>query len=513
MVCAIDHLAAHAGLEMLRAGGSAADAAVATSAVLAVTSQHLCGLGGDLLAMVAPPGTDPIALNSSGRAGSGADPERLRAAGNVVMPFRDDISVVTVPGCVDGWLALHERFGELALADVLEPARRYAEEGFPASPTLVTAFDLVQHLPDAADYLEAGPLRPGTIIRRPGVARTLAAIARGGRAAFYGGEFGAGLIEVGGGQFSPEDLATPLANWTEPLAADAFGARLWTVPPNSSGYLTLAGAAIADGMAFPADHDDAQAAYLLVEAARQAGQDRLAVLYEGADVAWLLDPDEIARRRSGIDPAKAAVLGDGYRPGGTIALVAVDQNRLGISILQSNASGFGSHIIEPRTRIFLHNRGIGFSLEPGHPGEYGPGRRPASTLCPTVVTAPDGTLRGVLGTMGGDSQPQILLQLLHRWLVGGDEPGDALAAGRWTLLDPTGGGTFDTWNHRGHVSVTIEANAPASWARGLRARGHEVLDAEPYSGGFGHAHLIAVEDETLAGGTDPRPRFGAVAAY
>ena len=131
MVCSIDHLASAAGVQMLRSGGSAADAAVAASAVLSVTSPHVCGMGGDLLAVVVPAGGIPVALNASGRAGSGADPERLRAEGYRVMPFRGDIRAVTVPGCVDGWLALHERFGVLPIAHVLEPARAYARDGFP----------------------------------------------------------------------------------------------------------------------------------------------------------------------------------------------------------------------------------------------------------------------------------------------------------------------------------------------------------------------------------------------
>ena len=167
MVCAVDHLASGAGLAMLRAGGTAADAAVAASAVLAVTSPHLCGMGGDLLAVVVPPRGDPVALNASGRAGSGADPDRLRAVGHTRMPFRGDIRSVTVPGCVDGWLALHGRFGTLPLADVLTPASWYAAAGFPASPTLAAAVAAVAHLPEAAD-LASAPLPGGDLAAPPG---------------------------------------------------------------------------------------------------------------------------------------------------------------------------------------------------------------------------------------------------------------------------------------------------------------------------------------------------------
>jgi gamma-glutamyltranspeptidase/glutathione hydrolase len=513
MVCAIDHLAAGAGATMLRRGGSAADAAIATSAVLAVTSQHLCGLGGDLFAVIVPPGERPIVLNSTGRAGSGADPERLRQAGHTVMPFRDNIASVTVPGCVDGWLALHARFGKLPLAEILEVAHHYAEDGFPASPTLVEDFGQVAHLDEALDYTADGPLREGARIRRPGVARTLQAIADGGRAAFYQGEFGEGLLEVGKGEFTVADLATPLADWVDAISIDAFGARLWTAPPNSQGYLTLAGSFIASGLDLPQDPDSDTFAHLLIEAARQAAFDRLDVLAEGIEGSKLLDEQELLRRRAAIDPLRAAELGDRYSGGGTIALLAVDSDQLGISLIQSNASGFGSRIVVPGVRIFLHNRGIGFSLEKGHPAEYGPHKRPAHTLSPTAVTNFDGSLRGVLGTMGGDSQPQVLLQLLARWLHCGQAPGDALASGRFVLIDPDGGGTFDTWRRHGRVEVALEGQAPEAWDLALQARGHVTRRFPAFSREFGHAHMISVDEDGFAGGTEPRTRFGAVAAY
>ncbi|MGH8922197.1 MAG: gamma-glutamyltransferase, partial [Actinomycetes bacterium] len=197
MVCAVDHLASGAGVAVMRAGGTAADAAVATSAVLAVTTQHMCGMGGDLLAVVIPPGGQPQALESAGVAGSGADPDRLRSEGHTTMPFRHDIRAVTVPGCVDGWLALHERHGARPLAEVLAPAIAYARDGFPVSPLLAASIPRVAHLADAADYLPDGsPAGVGTLVRRPGVARALEAMVADGRDGFYGGEFGAGLLEV-----------------------------------------------------------------------------------------------------------------------------------------------------------------------------------------------------------------------------------------------------------------------------------------------------------------------------
>jgi gamma-glutamyltranspeptidase / glutathione hydrolase len=518
MVCAIDHLAASAGATLLQRGGSAADAAVAASAVLTVTSQDRCGMGGDLWAVVHPGGTEtPVVLNASGRAGSGADPERLRARGCDQMPD-GEIAVVTVPGCVDGWLALHRRFGRLALADVLEPARRYADDGFPASPGLALAIEAVAHLDEAGDYRVPGGVRTGTMIRRPGPARTLAAIAAGGREGFYGGEFGEWLVELGAGEFTPADLARSQAAWVSAIAGDVWGHRLWTAPPNSQGYLTLAAAWIAAGLEL-GDPADPRWAHLLVEASRQAGYDRLDVLHENADGAALVAPDRLSPRRLQIDPGQASELPAPAAAGDTIAVCAVDDDRQGVSLLQSNASNWGSGLIVPDVGIFLHNRGRGFSLQPGHPAEYGPGRRPPHTLSPAVVTEPDGRLRTVLGTMGGDSQPQVLLQLLARLLAGGQSPGDALHAGRFRLSPPAAeveagaDDGFATWRAHGSVSVQLEAHAPRAWADGLEARGHAVIGDAAFSDRFGHAQVIDVRGDVLWGASDPRSAAGAAAGW
>jgi gamma-glutamyltranspeptidase/glutathione hydrolase len=519
MVAAIDHLAAGAGLDALRRGGSAADAAVATSAVLAVTSQHLCGMGGDLWAVVHPgPGEEVVALDASGRAGSGADPDRLTAAGHTTVPATGDVAAVPVPGCVDGWLALHRRFGRLAWPDLLVAARRYATDGFPASPGLVAALPRVAGLPDAADYRAAGPVRPGTLVRRPGVARALADLAGLGRAGFYGGEFGAGLLALGAGEYTADDLDRPLADWVAPVAAEAWGHRLWTAPPASQGYLTVAAAWIADGLDVPVDPADPQWAHLLIEACRQAGHDRVAVLHEGADGAALVAPARLAARRAAVRADAAGDLGGPGAAGDTVALCAVDADRQGVSLIQSNASGWGSGLIVPGVRIFLHNRGCGFSLRPGHPAAYGPGRRPPHTLSPLVVTAGDGTLRAVLGTMGGDSQPQILLQLAARLLHGAEDAAGAVAAGRFSLCAPPGADGvptddgFGTWTGGGRVGVRLEGHAPA-WDAALRRLGHVVGRDEAWSGAFGHAHVIHVGDAVLTGGSDPRPLAGGVVGW
>jgi gamma-glutamyltranspeptidase/glutathione hydrolase len=424
------------------------------------------------------------------------------------MPPRGDVRAVPVPGCVDGWLALHGRFGRLPLADVLEPAQHYATNGFPAAPILSWVASMVADLPGGADF--AAATHPGAVVRRPGVARALAAVVAEGREGFYLGEFGRGLLELGAGEYDDSDLKSANADWVSPIGADAWGRRIWTVPPNSQGYLTAAGAWIASGLPLPDDADDPLWAHLTVEAARFAGWDRLDVLHEGADGGALLDPARLGPRRDAISVDRAAVLGDSFRDGGTIYLCAVDSDRMGVSLIQSNAGGFGADIAEPSTGIFLQNRGIGFSLEPGHPAEYGPRRRPPHTLSPAVVTNGDGSLDMVIGTMGGDSQPQVLLQLLAR-LVGHGEPvGDAIAAGRWALAGPGDGGGFSTWKAHGQVEVLIEESAPASWLEGLVARGHT---ARVTPSNYGHAHAIRVHADHLEGASDPRALGGAAAAY
>ncbi|WP_459800765.1 gamma-glutamyltransferase family protein [Herbidospora sp. RD11066] len=478
-------------MTVLEKGGSAADAAVAANAVLAVTAPHMCGLGGDLFALVHD-GSGVHALNASGRAGSGADPERLRAEGHATMPHLHDIRSVPVPGCVDGWLALHTRFGRLPLADVLAPAIRLAASGFPASPLLAPGAAFIGSL--QSDYASVRTV--GDPIRRPGAARALEAIAKDGRNGFYQGEFGDGLLELGAGEYTEDDLARDQADWVTPLSARVFGHDVHTIPPNSQGYLLLLALKILEGLDVPVHPADPAWADLLIGSARAAGHDRLEVLYENATAP--LDSAEARRALVGTPGLTAP-----GRKGDTTYLCAVDADGMGVSLIQSNAAGFGSLLFEPSTGINLHNRGIGFSLEEGHPAEYGPGRRPPHTLSPALITHADGSLRTVIGTMGGDAQPQILLQLVTRLLVHHQTPGEVIGAARWVLGSETG---FDTWRTEEQV-VEVEAGAP--WGPELAGRGHRVIE-ENWGDGFGHAHLIDVlPSGMLAGATDPRARIGA----
>ena len=232
IVTAADQLASSAGIGALERGGSAADAAVAAAAVMAVVSPHLCGMGGDLLAMISAPGADPVALLAVGRAGSGADPASLRNEGKSVMPLRGDARSVPAPGAVDGWLTLHDRFGRLPVATVLAPAIELAEEGYAASLLLALSSHLIADVPGADQLCPRGPLQPGQRVRLPGVARTLRTIGLDGRDGFYAGEFGRALVELGGGVFAARDLPVGFAQWCDPLRLEVWGHELWTVPPH-----------------------------------------------------------------------------------------------------------------------------------------------------------------------------------------------------------------------------------------------------------------------------------------
>ena len=497
---------------MFARGGNAVDAAIATNAAIGVTGPHLCGMGGDLFALVYVDG-EVFALNASGRAGSGADPAALRAEGHAAMPFRHDIRSVTVPGCVDGWIALHERFGSLPLATILEPAIRLANDGFPASPLMIGALHQAsdEGRANLSELAEQATSR-GSRVRRPGVASALAGVAQGGRSTFYEGSFGEGLRALGDGLFSEADMMTVQADWQTPLSTDAFGVTLHTIGPNSQGYLALGGARLASQLDLPADPDDEQWAHLLVEAASAAGRDRPRQLHEHADGNELLDI--IDGRIDEINPERASGRWAPSNDGDTTYLCtagrSADGREMAVSLIQSNASGFGSHLVEPNTGINLHNRGMGFNLEAGHPAEFGPGKRPPHTLLPMAATRDDGSLAAVLGTMGGDAQPQIMLQIAARLFHHSQSPARAVGAGRWALSGPETG--FDTWTSARGPGVSIEGHAPQSWIEDLAARGHRTSGAPEWSSGFGHAcAIVSGRDGMWVGSSDPRTVVGSCA--
>jgi gamma-glutamyltranspeptidase/glutathione hydrolase len=330
-----------------------------------------------------------------------------------------------------------------------------------------------------------------------------------GRQAWYGGAFGRGLLQLGGGLFTAADLARDAAEWAEPAAVEVGGQTVLSTPAPTAGYLVLAGAVVAA-------HVGAGAAamagdpHLLVEAARVTGYDRPQRLAD--EVPWqsLVDPADLAERAGWIRPDRAVDLKAPTGGGGTIYLCAADGDGMVVSLSQSNAAGFGAHLAVPEVGVFLQNRGIGFSLEPGHPAELRPGARPPHTLCPAMLVGEDGAAVTAIGTMGGDAQPQVLLQLMAG-LEAARSPAAVLDRPRWALTGPRADG-FDTWEPWPDAGVAeavdLEHDAPPEWEEALLERGHRVTRAAP-GRGFGHAHLVRrTADGVLAGASDPRAGTG-----
>jgi gamma-glutamyltranspeptidase/glutathione hydrolase len=517
IVCSVDERATAAGVGVLRAGGSAADAAVAANAVLAVTSPHLCGMGGDLWAIVHEPGHAPVVLNASGRAGAGVDAAVLREAGHRLVPFRGDLAAVPVPGCVDGWMALLERFGHIDRATVLAPAIDAAEEGFPASWLLAMGAFLVDHL--GVEDIHAG-LQEGDIVRRPGVAEALRAVVEDGRDGFYSGAFGSGLLALGGGTYTAEDLQRSQADWHDALGLEVFGHHVWTAPPGSQGYLALAILHVAEQLGIPRDDHDPAWLRVLLAAAVVTGEQRPALLHEGALGAELLEPQALSRWVAAARrwPDRGAPVNG--LDGDTTYLCVRDADGLAVSLIQSQASDFGAHLVEPSTGIFLHNRGVGFSLEAGHPAELAPGRRPPSTLLPMLVTDGRGELVAVTGTMGGDSQPHLMAQHLCRLLHSDLPVEQVLRRPRW-VLKRQGDRGFDLWAaaesstgdarriEPADLALTTDDDGLALWritAEGLGLETRREMAASPT---FGHAHLIARTADGWIGCSEPRAKEGA----
>ena len=512
MVCSVDQLASSAGVALLRAGGSAADAAIGTSAVLAVTTQHMCGMGGDLFALVHDGDGQPAALAAVGRAGSGADAAAMRAEGLTGMPMRGDVRSATVPGCVDGWLALHERFGRLPLDVVLAPARGYATDGFPGV-TAAGQGDRAarRRCAGADDYLparRAAGRRPGPPAAggaRPG------GVVEHGRDGFYGGAFGAGLLAARRRTVHRRRPAS--GRWrtgSHRCVATAWGQQIWTVPPPSQGYLD-AGRRPDRRRSRPARRSRPTRPGRTCCPRPRAGPATTGTTCcsTAPTVAPCSPTSGSTPGAASIDPRRRTAPPVPAAAGGTIHLCAVDAAGMGVSLIQSNAAGWGCHLVVPGTGIFLQNRGIGFSLEPGHPGELAPGRRPLHTLVPGAghrrppvwrpCSAP-GRRHPAPGrpATAGPHAPQ------RRGARAGDRMRrDGLWARAGSAPGRAPGRRSRRWN-RPRLQ---------SWEPGLTARGHRVARSEPGTN-VGHAHVIVVRDDgMLAGASDPRAITGAAIGW
>jgi gamma-glutamyltranspeptidase / glutathione hydrolase len=495
------HLATAAAVDIMSTGGTAADAAIAANAVLGMVLPTTCGIGGDLFALVHRPGDRrPAVLNASGRAGSGADADALRGGRGI--PARS-AQAITVPGCVDGWEHLADRYGSKPIDELLAPAIALGLDGFEVSAELSSDLERIEPLiadqPAATTLYPGGvPPAPGTIIRRPDLATTLATIATDGRAGFYEGHVARAVAAASRGLIEAADLQANTPDWVEPIGAEVFGVTGWTVPPNSQGYLTLAAAMVLEALGAPPDPDDPAFHHAVVEAYRSVAWERDDLVadprFAPLDPGELLDGDRLVRRAAAIrDDAPAVWPSTTEAQGGTAYFCAVDESGMAVSGIQSNFHGIGSGISAGDTGIFLHNRGAGFSLVPGHPNELAPGKRPLHTLSPTLWTR-DGACALLLGTRGGDQQPQYLIQMVALMLLAGLDPAEAQRRPRWRAAALDGA----------RSTLTVEVGMPEHVVAGLIDRGHVVDGRSDATAGWGPVSVVAIDAAARRGAADPR---------
>ena len=528
-VVAPHHLATEAGLRILRNGGHAVDAAIAANAALGVVAPNACGIGGDAFWLIWDAETRrQLALNGSGRSPRGTDAAQLRRDGHEVMPMRGPLSV-TIPGAVRSWADAHRRFGRLSLPGLLAPAIELAAGGFPAYGELIHAVEATATSVEADLGPDAGffevyrphdrPWRPGETVRLPALAATLVRLGDDGLDAFYEDAIGrrqAGFLASLGSAASPADFRQHTSTWGDPIGTTYRGVRLTTHPPNSSGIVAMELLNILESFAPPASgyasgglHDPGWA-HLAIEAAKLAIADRDAHLTDpeaveipvdrlldkghARDLAALIDGHRASRPRPATNPPG----------GGTAFLAAVDGDGNAVSLIQSNYLGFGSGVVDPETGIHYQNRGAYFSLDPAHPNVLAPGKRTLHTLMPCMLFR-DGQVGPwiVVGSMGGDVQPQLHAQFVSAVVDGGLDIGQAIAAPRWSVesrfhFDPP-------------RQVAIESGFDAAFVDALAAFGHPLVDAGGYEDGIGHQHAIelvdggpAAPDGSVAAVTDPR---------
>lgn len=501
-------LATQAGIAMLQRGGNAVDAAIATAIALTVVEPCSNGLGSDLFAIVWD-GRELMGLNASGRAPEAVTPDRY--AGMTEIPRRS-WEAVTIPGAVSGWAALSQRFGALPFAELFRPAIGYARDGFPVSPVVARKWEraapLMPHdLGFVEHFLPRGraPYAGERFACLP-MAATMERIAETYGNAFYRGELAEAMVahaQAHGAAHTLADFAGHTLDWVTPLAFDYGGATVHEIPPNGQGIAVQMALGILrsfDLAALPPDSVACQ--HLEIEAMKLAFADvhRHVGDPRTMEVAasGLLDPDYLASRALLIDVKRAQDFGPGEPPtGGTVYLCAADERGMMVSLIQSNYLGFGSGVVVPGTGISLHNRGVGFSLTPGHPNEVGGGKRPFHTIIPGFLTQ-NGAPLAAFGVMGGPMQPPGHVQTLVRLLIYGMNPQAALDAPRWKV--------------NGGMSVDLETTASPALRAGLAALGHELKAVADSCMDFGAGQFIVRIDDGYAAASDPR-RDGQAAGF
>ncbi len=525
-------LATQVALDVLKAGGSAVDAAIAANATLGLMEPTGNGVGGDLFAIVWSAQDKKLyGLNASGRSPLGLSRAQLVAELDklkvTTIPKRGFLPI-SVPGAVDGWFELHAKFGKLPMKDVLAPAIRYAQEGFPVSQYIAYGWGLgvamaqADKFPGAflATYAPQGhaPVE-GEIFRNPALAHTLTIIAQGGRDAFYKGEIADQIdafMRANGGYLRKIDFEKHTSNWVEPVSVNYRGYDVYELPPNSQGIAALQMLNILEGYDLKSlGYNSAEALHLMIEAKKLAFEDRAKFYADPAfariPLKGLLSKEYAAARRKLINPLAAARSYDAGNPalqeGDTIYLTTADAEGNMVSLIQSNYRGMGSGISVPGLGFTFQDRGEMFTLRDGHANDYAPGKRPFQTIIPAFITK-DGAPWLSFGLMGGAMQPQGHVQIvcnLIDWGMNFQEAGDAA---RW---QHEGSSDYDNPKMTDGGYVEVESGVPYESVRGLMQRGHLVRIG---NGGFGGYQAIGrnAANGTYLGASESR-KDGQAAGY
>lgn len=504
MVATSQPMATHTGLEILRRGGNAMDAAIAACATLAVTEPHATGIGGDCFLLYHDARTGRLhGYNGSGRAPARATPETYAQRGLGQIPETGILSV-TVPGAVEAWDQARERFGSMAFDELLGPAIYYAENGYAVSPVVGQSWRMFETLlaPHADSrrtlLVDGRAPKAGTVHRQPDLARSLKLIAQEGPAAFYNGAIAQEIVRFSrahDGLLALEDFAAHRGEWVEPIATDYRGARVFELPPNGQGITALMTLNILEQFdvgSFPrlgADH-----LHYVIEAFKLANAEREQHVcdpkFHPVPVNDLLDKDFAHTQAARIDPKCAAdyPVPARLRPHrNTVYLTVVDRDRNAVSLINSLYYPFGSLMVAGNTGITLQNRGAGFVLDRKHVNCIAPGKRPMHTIIPAMAYRGE-ELTLSFGVMGGEYQPMGHAYVLTNWLDYGLDLQEAIDAPRFLP---------------GLGVVAAERSLPAESADALRRRGHVVVESDTALGG-GQAILIDHRRGVLQAASDPR---------
>lgn len=523
MVACPHSLASQAGVDVLRAGGSAVDAAIAASAALSVLYPHMTGVGGDAFWLIYDAKNNQVRhLDGGGRGAATASAAWFIERGHGEVPVRGILpATLTTPGAVSSWVEAHREFGRLPLQRNLESAIGYAREGFPVTERLAgwiaaTAPELAPHAESAAIFLPHGKAPcAGSALRNPNLARTLTALGEGGHAGFYDGEVARELArfsKANGGFFDAADLKAQSARWGEPLMGTYRDVTIFETPAPTQGFSVLEMLNLVEPFELhKKPYLGADAAHLMVQAKQIAYHDRdryLAdPLFSNVPIDKLVSKAYANERRAMMDPARALpwdkIPSHGSLAGDTVFIAAVDAQGNAVALINSLYGVFGSCVVAGSTGVVLQNRSAYFSLDPAHPNCVAPGKTPLHTLIASLAFR-DQKLWGVVGCMGADGQAQIHAQAYAAMIDHGRNIQEAVEAPRWLS------GRFGLLDARD--TLHIESRFPAETIADLERRGHPVDRWGDWNELAGHAHGITIDPDSgmRLGGSDPRSDGAAI---